>query len=91
MSSKTVSFRQPPPAPDPESEAWVAERRTEAPRAPTPAAKPGPVRARRMTVELPEALHRDFKVECARRGRQAYEVVREILERAVGEMKKERL
>jgi len=42
-----------------------------------------------MTVELPEELHTRFKLECVRRRRQAYDVVREILEKAVSEMERE--
>ena len=92
MSSKTVSFKQPPAAPAAGSEAWVAERGAETPRrVAAMAAGPEPVRTRRMTVELPEALHTRFKLECVRRRRQGYEVVREILERAVREMEKEGL
>jgi len=81
--SKTVAFKQPPAAPQ-AAESWVK---------PTPQLPPAPAQElipmKRLTVELPETLHTRLKIECVRRRRQAYEVIRDILEKAVADLEAE--
>jgi hypothetical protein len=81
--TKTVPFKQPPPTPNPE--AWVKPPTTVLP--PAPAVELVPMK--RLTVELPEMLHTRLKLECVRRRRQAYDVIREILEKAVVDLETE--
>jgi hypothetical protein len=81
--SKTVPFRQPPATQNPE--AWVKPPTQVLP--PAPAAEL--VAMKRLTFELPETLHTRFKIQCVLRRRQAYEVVREIFEKAVTDLEAE--
>lgn len=41
----------------------------------------GEVMLKRFTIDVPAALHRRFKAECARRGVKMADVIRELLER----------
>ncbi len=83
MTTKTVAYRQPPPTQN--SEAWV--------KPPTQVLPPAPatelVAMKRLTFELPETLHTRFKLQCVLRRRQAYEIVREIFEKAVADLEGE--
>ena len=73
MSSKTIPFKQPMPLPKP-AEAWVgtAEAVEKA-----PAKVEGPTK--RLTVDVPEDLHRRIKVQCAMKDTQISDVVRDLL------------
>lgn len=84
--SKTVAFKQPShPAQAPQAaEAWV---KPPAPLPPAPVAKLVPMK--RLTVDLPETLHTRLKIQCVRRRRQGYELIRDILERAVADLEAE--
>lgn len=73
MSTKTIPFKQPMPLPKP-AEAWVgntdvAEKAPPKPDLPT----------KRLTVDVPEDLHRRIKVQCAMKDVQISDVVRDIL------------
>lgn len=73
MSSKTIPFKQPVTLPKP-AEAWVGNvAGTE-----KPAAKPD-LPTKRLTVDVPEDLHRRIKVQCAMKDTQISDVVRDIL------------
>lgn len=72
MSTKTIPFKQPMALPKP-AEAWVGTV-TEAPKV---AKVEGPTK--RLTVDIPEDLHRRIKVQCAMKDIQISDVVRDIL------------
>lgn len=72
MSTKTIAFKQPTSLPLPAAEAWVATAE------PVKPAKPD-VPTKRLTVDVPEDLHRRIKVDCAGKGVQISDVVRDIL------------
>jgi len=74
MSSKTIAFKNPVPFAKP-AEDWVGAIETAKPVA--PAAPSGPTK--RLTVDIPEDLHRRIKVDCAQKGTQISDIVREIL------------
>ena len=72
MSTKTIAFKQPTNMPLPAAEAWVGTPeavKTVQPDVPT----------KRLTVDVPEDLHRRIKVDCARNGVQISDVVRDLL------------
>ncbi|KUO56867.1 MAG: hypothetical protein APF80_13445 [Alphaproteobacteria bacterium BRH_c36] len=73
MSTKTVAFKQPTALPKP-ADAWVGTSQ------PVPLKEPkleGPTK--RLTVDIPEELHRRIKVDCAGKGIQISDVVRDLL------------
>ena len=72
MSTKTIAFKQPTSLPPPSAEAWVGTAE------PAKPAKPD-VPTKRLTVDVPEDLHRRIKVDCAGKGVQISDVVRDIL------------
>jgi hypothetical protein len=70
MSAKKVSFStQPPAKPAPTVDQWVESRTAEE------------EKTKRLTIDLPESLHRRVKVGCAERGEKMVDVIRELLER----------
>lgn len=58
MSTKTIPFKQPAALPKP-AEAWVGTAETA-----VKASKPD-LPTKRLTVDVPEDLHRRIKVQCA--------------------------
>ncbi|MCH9808467.1 MAG: hypothetical protein K0U74_12100 [Alphaproteobacteria bacterium] len=74
MSSKTIPFKQPGELPKPADD-WVG-----APQQPAATKKPKVVgQTKRLTVDVPENLHRRIKVHCAGEGTQISDVVRDLL------------
>jgi len=73
MTTKTVPFRTPTQLP--KLDDWVGVQQA----LPEPkVAKPeGPTK--RLTVDIPEDLHRRIKVHCAGQGTQISDIVRELL------------
>lgn len=77
MSGKRVPFSSKPvPAPRPAETAddWVNHRST-------PETEP----MKRLTIDLPESLHRRIKVACANKGVKMADDLRELLERTYPE------
>jgi ParG len=72
MSTKTIPFRQPTHLAKP-AEDWVGA----APAAPKGIKDGAPTK--RLTVDIPEDLHRRIKVHCAGKGSQISDIVRELL------------
>ena len=74
MSSKTVAFKNPTLLTKP-AEDWVG--------APGEGSAPKPVKhvgpTKRLTVDIPEDLHRRIKVSCAMNDKQITDVVHDIL------------
>jgi hypothetical protein len=68
--SKKVSFGAKPStrAAAPDAEAWVKERATDEKEA-----------MRRLTIDIPDSLHRSIKSQCAMRGTKIADEVRELL------------
>src|SRR5262249_44277832 len=81
--SKSVAFKQPANPPSPQLDAWVGARQA-APITPPAAALKEPMT--HFTVDLPESLHTRFRMECVRRRVKAYELLPQILEKALDEM-----
>ena len=70
MSAKKVSFStQPPAKPAPTVDQWVESRTAEE------------EKTKRLTIDLPESLHRRVKVGCAERGEKMADVIRVLLEK----------
>lgn len=61
-----------PPAPNPD--AWVAER-----------GLAGKETMKRLTLDIPESLHRSIKTDCARRGTKIADELRALLSEKYGE------
>ena len=72
MSTKKVAFgTKPTHRPVPETvDLWV-DNRTEDQAVPEP--------MKRLTIDIPESLHRSIKAQCAMRGRKIVDEVRELL------------
>jgi len=68
MSAKRVSIRTKPRR-SAHADAWVEERVLPEEREPM----------KRLTIDIPESLHRTIKVQCALRGRKIADEVRELL------------
>jgi hypothetical protein len=66
--SKKISIGTKPTA-KPTVDAWVKSR--------TPADGPEPMK--RLTIDVPESLHRAIKIQCAMRGTKIADEVRELL------------
>lgn len=67
MSAKKVAFgTQPATKSAPSADQWVESRVDEA--------------TKRLTIDLPEGLHRRVKMECARRGTKMADEIRKLLE-----------
>ncbi len=70
MSAKKVSFStQPPAKPAPTVDQWVESRTAEE------------EKTKRLTIDLPESLHRRVKAGCANRGEKMADVIRVLLEK----------
>ena len=81
--SKSVSFARPARTPAPQADAWVGGAGTDtAPAAPPAPAKPAKasVPMKRLTLDVPEDLHRRVKAGCAVRGEKIADVVRRFLD-----------
>lgn len=74
MSTKTIAFKTPVPLPKP-AEAWVGAQEV----SPEPKANKVEGPTKRLTVDIPEDLHRRIKVDCAGQGTQISDVIRELL------------
>lgn len=74
MTSKTISFKTPVGAPK-AAEEWVQSRAVEN----APAAIPsGPTK--RLTVDIPEPMHRRIKLDSVTRGIMISDVIRQLLD-----------
>jgi hypothetical protein len=68
MSAKKVAFgMQPPQKAVAMSDAWVEGNISE--------------QTKRLTIDLPESLHRRVKIGCAQRGEKMADVIRALLEK----------
>ena len=71
MSAKKVAFStQPVAKPAPTPDQWVESR----------TASPEEEKIKRLTLDLPESLHRRIKMECAKRGKKMADEIRRLLE-----------
>lgn len=69
MSAKKVAFgTQPPQKPAVTPDAWVEGDAADE-------------RTKRLTIDLPESLHRRVKIGCAERGEKMADVIRALLEK----------
>lgn len=72
MSGKKVTFGSKPIKPAPSADAWVESRSVEE--------EPLPVeKMKRLTIDIPESLHKAIKSACALRGTKIADEVRELL------------
>ena len=76
--SKSVSFARPARKAQPEADAWVGGAGAEAVAAAKPAKQSVPMK--RLTLDVPEELHRRVKSGCAARGEKIADVVRRYLD-----------
>ena len=76
MSAKKIDFgTKPTSKPAVPADAWVDQRTT------------GEVEAmKRLTIDIPESLHRSIKSQCAMRGTKIADEVREILRQKYGNL-----
>ncbi|MCU7065144.1 hypothetical protein K7R09_25445 [Serratia ureilytica] len=73
MSGKKVTFGAKPNKLAPSADAWVESRAVEE-------APPPPVeKMKRLTIDIPESLHKAIKSACALRGTKIADEVRELL------------
>ena len=78
--NKSVSFARPPARkPQPNADAWVGGGGAEA-ASPSAKATKSPVPMKRLTLDIPEELHRRVKSGCAVRGEKIADVVRRYLD-----------
>ena len=77
MTSKTIPFKPMPQLPSPAAENWVGAPAVASAPEPAPAKLEGPTK--RLTVDIPEDLHRRLKVKCAADGEQMSDVIRDLL------------
>ena len=80
--TKTVPFRQPTVPPPQTVESWVKPPTKPLPATNAEAKEP----MTHFTVDLPESLHTRFRMECVRRRVKAYELLPQILDKALTEM-----
>jgi hypothetical protein len=72
MSGKKVTFGAKPTKPAPSADAWVESRSVEE--------EPLTVeKMKRLTIDIPESLHKAIKSACALRGTKIADEVRELL------------
>jgi len=76
--SKSVSFARPKGKVPADAETWVSGPGADT--APVPKAAKAPVPMKRLTLDIPEELHRRVKSGCAVRGEKIAEVVRRFLD-----------
>lgn len=72
MSGKKVTFGAKPTKPVPSVDAWVESRSVEEEQLPVEKMK-------RLTIDIPESLHKSIKSACALRGTKIADEVRELL------------
>ena len=77
--NKSVSFARPARKAQPDADAWVGGAGAEVAPPPAKAIKP-PVPMKRLTLDIPEELHRRVKSGCAVRGEKIADVVRRYLD-----------
>lgn len=88
MSRKSVAIKMPVTrsAASPQMEAWVQARTADVPEAPVASnvtVLPVPAEPmKRFTIDVAESLHKRIKAECAMRGTNMADVIREMLEGA---------
>ncbi len=76
MSGKKVSIgAKPTSKPAPAADAWVESRTAEQDEA-----------IKRLTIDIPESLHRSIKAQCAMRGAKIADEVRELLLQKYGKV-----
>lgn len=77
MSKKAIAIKVParPATPDD----WVGRAQEDAPKP----AKKEPTK--RLTVDVPEKLHRDLKLACVQRGKMMSDYVRDLLKEAIAD------
>ena len=73
--NKRVSFTRPSSA-RPNAEAWISGAGAES----APPVPPPPTPTKRLTIDIPEELHRRVKSGCAMRGEKIADVVRRYLD-----------
>lgn len=88
--SKKISFGKRPSQPDPPNDLdqWVAAREepsNDPPPVAPPEPEPAPVKMKRLTLDIPEPLHRQIKLQATQQGKTMVEVLREILDREFGQ------
>ena len=76
--SKSVSFARPAQKGQPDADAWIGGAGAES-IAPSPKTAQLPVPMKRLTLDIPEDLHRRVKSGCAVRGEKIADVVRRYL------------
>ncbi len=72
MSGKKVAFGAKPLKTAPDADAWVDHRAIEE-------VTPPPEKMKRLTIDIPESLHKAIKSSCALRGKKIADEVRELL------------
>lgn len=72
MSAKKVSIGAKPTNQSANSEDWVKDRHSSK-------EKPEKEPTKRLTIDVPESLHRAIKTQCAQRGTKIADEVRELL------------
>jgi hypothetical protein len=83
MSAKKISFGAKPERPE-KADAWVDGSALDQQIAPEPeqgSIEPSTVKMKRLTIDVPEELHRRIKIGCAQRGVKMADVIRELLEK----------
>ena len=79
---KKVAFSMPQKPTPPNAEEWVqGSADTSRDQARTAMTAPPPESMKRFTIDVPYALHRRIKTQCAMRGQKMADVLREIPER----------
>ncbi|MGO7367092.1 hypothetical protein [Rhizobium leguminosarum] len=87
MKKTTIKM---PPKPTQAADQWVAQTGNDVSESPKstvvelkqPAVDPKPAETiKRLTVDMPESLHRRVKVQCAQRNLKMNEIIRDFLER----------
>ncbi len=86
MAGKKVSFSKKPGTQDKpvDVEEWVANREALVDAEP-PKEEPKPEKMKRLTVDLPESLHRALKLKAAAEGVTMADLLRELLEERYGD------
>ena len=77
--SKSVAFNRPAKKAQPDPDSWVSGAGGEAPVAPAKPVRES-VPMKRLTLDIPEELHRRVKSGCANRGEKIADVVRRFLD-----------
>lgn len=72
MSGKKITFGAKPTKLAPDADAWVESRTVEP-------EQPAVEKMKRLTIDIPESLHKAIKSACAQRGTKIADEVRELL------------